>query len=65
MQGGLNAKRKAAAIVRGDEAMHKLFSEYETRYRERDGGYTRILRTRRRQNDSAQMAFIECDAIAG
>ena len=29
MQGGLNAKRKAAAIVRGDEAMHKLFSEYE------------------------------------
>lgn len=39
--------------------MHKLFGELADRYKERDGGYTRILRTRRRPNDAAQMAFIE------
>jgi large subunit ribosomal protein L17 len=39
--------------------MQKLFGELADRYKERDGGYTRILRTRRRPNDAAQMAFIE------
>ena len=39
--------------------MHKLFGEMAERYQERDGGYTRILRTRTRPNDAAQMAYIE------
>lgn len=57
-QGTLHARRQAAAVVRGDEELHKLFTTMAERYRERDGGYTRILRTRIR-NDSAQMAYIE------
>lgn len=59
VQGGLNARRKAAKIVRGIEATHMLFKVMAERYKDRDGGYTRILRTRRRQNDAAQMALIE------
>ena len=59
LQDTLHARRKAAAIVRGDGVMHKLFTEFAERYRDRSGGYTRILQTRRRPNDCAQMAYIE------
>lgn len=59
LQGGLNARRRAGKIVRGIEATHMLFNVLAKRYKDRDGGYTRILRTRRRLNDRAQMAFIE------
>ena len=38
--------------------MHKLFTQFAQRYKNREGGYTRILQTRRRPNDSAQMAYI-------
>ncbi len=47
-------------MVRGDAVLHKLFTEIAERYAEREGGYTRVLRSRRRNNDAAQMAFIEC-----
>lgn len=59
VQGTLAARRQAAAVVRGDEQIQKLFGEMAERYSERNGGYTRVLRTRRRPNDAAQMAFIE------
>ena len=59
LQGGLHAVRKAAAIVRGDDVMHKLFTTMAERYRHREGGYTRVLRSRTRANDAAQMAYIE------
>ncbi len=39
--------------------MHKLFTEFAERYKGRQGGYTRVLQTRRRPNDAAQMAYIE------
>lgn len=55
----MNAWRAAAGIVHGDAELHKLFGELATRYRDRDGGYTRVLRTRVRQGDAAQMAFVE------
>jgi len=59
VQGDLHARRKAAAVVRGDDVLEKLFTEMADRYKDRDGGYTRILRTRQRPNDAAQMAYIE------
>jgi large subunit ribosomal protein L17 len=57
--GSLAARRRAAAVVRGDGVLQKLFGELAERYKGRDGGYTRVLRTRQRPNDAAQMAFIE------
>ena len=59
LQGTLDARRRAAAVVRGRDVLQKLFSNMADRYRDREGGYTRILRTRQRNNDAADMAYIE------
>lgn len=40
-------------------AVHKLFTEIAPRYEERNGGYTRVVRTRKRDGDNAQLAIIE------
>ena len=58
-QGTLHARQQMGAVVRSKEAMHRLFSTLAERYQERNGGYCRVLRTRLRPDDSAQMAFIE------
>ena len=39
--------------------VHKLFTEIAPRYAERNGGYTRVVRTRKRDGDKAQLAVIE------
>jgi len=39
--------------------VHKLFTEIAPRYAERNGGYTRVIRTRKRDGDKAQLALIE------
>lgn len=58
-QGDLNARRQAARFIRGNEAVQKLFSELGPRYKERPGGYTRIIRVGNRQGDNAPMVIIE------
>ena len=40
-------------------AVHKLFEVIAPRYSERNGGYTRVLRTRKREGDNAQLAIIQ------
>ncbi len=55
----VHAMRMAGRIIKSSEALDKLFREVAPRFRGRPGGYTRILKTRRRAGDSAPMAYIE------
>ncbi len=59
LQGDLHARRKAAKIVREDDMIHKLFTTMAQRYKDRAGGYTRVLHTGHRPQDTAKMAVIE------
>jgi large subunit ribosomal protein L17 len=58
-KGDLAARRKAAAYVMTDEALKKLFDVIGPRFGDRNGGYTRIVRTAWRKGDGADKAFIE------
>jgi large subunit ribosomal protein L17 len=55
----LHARRQAFAYLRDDGTVRKLFSTLAERYKERPGGYTRVLRAGHRYGDSAPMAIIE------
>ena len=57
------SRKLAAEIVRGDDEMFKLFTEIAHRYQYRQGGYTRIIRSRVRVIDAAQLAHIESHAF--
>ncbi|MDX3895033.1 MULTISPECIES: 50S ribosomal protein L17 [Pusillimonas] len=52
-------KRLAFARLRDRDAVAKLFDVVGPRYKERNGGYTRVLKMGFRQGDNAPMAFIE------
>ena len=58
-RGGLHARRQAYAQLRDDRIVEKLFTVLADRYRERQGGYARVLRAGIRYGDAASMALIE------
>lgn len=58
-QGDLPARRQVNAYLTKEEVAKKLFSELGGRYQERQGGYTRIIKTGYRKGDGAPMAIIE------
>ena len=47
------------AFLRNEEAVAKIFKEIAPKYTERNGGYTRIIKTDVRRGDSAELAIIE------
>jgi large subunit ribosomal protein L17 len=57
-KGDFNAHRAVFAALQDKEATKKLVEEIAPRYAERNGGYTRIIKTRVRRGDAAPMAFI-------
>lgn len=57
--GSLASRRIAFSLLRDDAALKKLFSSLVDRFRDRNGGYTRILKLGNRHGDSAPMAILE------
>ncbi len=62
----LHARRQAAKVVfnvvdekTGQTALQKLFSEVGPKYADRNGGYTRVIKTEMRRGDASPMAIIE------
>ena len=58
-RGGLHARRQAMSQVRDETQVKKLFDILGQRYKDRQGGYIRIMKAGFRHGDSAPMAVIE------
>ncbi|MEZ4754492.1 MAG: 50S ribosomal protein L17 [Bdellovibrionota bacterium] len=55
----LAAKRQAYSYLNDKAVVHKLFAEIGPQFKDRPGGYTRVVRTRTRTGDAAELAVIE------
>ena len=58
-RGNLHARRQALAFLRDAATVSKLFDGLASRYKERSGGYTRVLKAGFRYGDMAAMAVVE------
>jgi large subunit ribosomal protein L17 len=58
-KGDLHARRLAACRINNDAVLKKLFGDIAPGYKDRNGGYTRVLKTEDRKGDCAPMAIIE------
>jgi large subunit ribosomal protein L17 len=58
-RGDLHARRLTLRVISNKNVVHKLFSDIAPRFKERNGGYTRIIKTGRRKGDNAPLSIIE------
>ena len=58
-RGGLHARRQALRVIRDRRVAAKVFDDLAERYRERPGGYTRVLKLRVRPGDAAAISLVE------
>lgn len=58
-EGTLPARRQALTFIRSKDVVSKLFSDVAVRFKDRPGGYTRMVKTRRRVGDAAKLVAIE------
>ena len=62
-RGDLHARRMAAAYILDREVVSHLFSEVAPRFSAKNGGYTRLIKTRVRHGDGAPMVIVELTEI--
>ena len=58
-RGDLHARRQALAYIMDEDVVKKLFDEIALKYKDRQGGYTRIIKKGFRQGDAAPIVIIE------
>jgi large subunit ribosomal protein L17 len=57
--GSLTARRQALGYIYDKDLVNDIFAKVQERYADRQGGYTRLLRTKNRRGDNAEMAIVQ------
>ena len=58
-RGDLHARRRALRVIRSRKVAAKVFDDLAERFRDREGGYTRVIKSRYRAGDAAAMSVVE------
>jgi len=58
-KGDVHSRRQALAYLRSQDVVYKLFSDVAPRFKDRPGGYSRIVKLGHRAGDAAEMVYLE------